>query len=331
MPRRAAATAHWRVSGVVGHTTATRLTTPRRSRSRARTRAGRVLPAPGAAETRNEPDSHDAIASSAATCHARSPLPAVMATALLIPDAASCVPRRTDRKGAAQRPERDGSAAGDVRVGLDLDHHPRLEQRGHLDERGRRADVPEDLAMRPADLLPARGVGHVDPRAHHVGRRRAGLLERGDQHLERAPRLVVGRQPLGRAAGDPDVRAGAHDARVADDRLPRRARPVALDQWRKCRRLVKTIATPASCAAATTSSSRTDPPGWMMARTPASIASAGPSANGKNASDARTVPSRLSTRAFSTASRTASTRLIWPAPMPIVARSRASTMALDFT
>ena len=36
-------------------------------------------------------------------------------------------------------------------------------------------------------------------------------------------------------------------------------------------------------------------------------------------------------RAFSTAIRTASTRLIWPAPMPIVCSSRASTIAFDVT
>ena len=49
---------------------------------------------------------------------------------------------------------------------------------------------------------------------------------------------------------------------------------------------MKTIAAPAASAAAMTSSSRTDPPGWMIDVTPASIASSGPSENGKNASDA---------------------------------------------
>ena len=42
----------------------------------------------------------------------------------------------------------------------------------------------------------------------------------------------------------------------------------------------------AASAAATTSSSRTEPPGWMIAVTPASIASWGPSAKGKKASEA---------------------------------------------
>ena len=53
---------------------------------------------------------------------------------------------------------------------------------------------------------------------------------------------------------------------------------------------VKTMATPASSAASTTSASRCDPPGWMIARTPAAIASCGPSAKGKKASEAMTAP-----------------------------------------
>ena len=62
-------------------------------------------------------------------------------------------------------------------------------------------------------------------------------------------------------------------------------------QWRKCRRAVNTIAISAASQASTTSWSRCDPPGWMIARTPASIASWGPSANGKNASEASAAPS----------------------------------------
>ena len=60
---------------------------------------------------------------------------------------------------------------------------------------------------------------------------------------------------------------------------------------------------------------------------------AAPSANGKNASLASTAPcvSWPSSRAFSTAIRTASTRLICPAPIPIVCRPRASTIAFDET
>ena len=51
---------------------------------------------------------------------------------------------------------------------------------------------------------------------------------------------------------------------------------------------VKTIAMPCSSAAATTSSSRTEPPGSITALTPASAAASMPSRNGKNASDAST-------------------------------------------
>ena len=46
---------------------------------------------------------------------------------------------------------------------------------------------------------------------------------------------------------------------------------------------------PCSLAAAITSASRTLPPGWMTARTPAAASTSRPSRNGKNASDAATV------------------------------------------
>ena len=48
---------------------------------------------------------------------------------------------------------------------------------------------------------------------------------------------------------------------------------------------------PAASAASTTSWSRTEPPGWMIAVIPASTASCGPSENGKNASEAIAAPS----------------------------------------
>ena len=47
---------------------------------------------------------------------------------------------------------------------------------------------------------------------------------------------------------------------------------------------------PAASAAAITSSSAFDPPGWMTAVAPASISAASPSLNGKKASDAATDP-----------------------------------------
>ena len=53
---------------------------------------------------------------------------------------------------------------------------------------------------------------------------------------------------------------------------------------------VNTMAMPASSAALITSSSRIEPPGWITAVAPASIATSKPSANGKNASEATTEP-----------------------------------------
>src|ERR1044072_922266 len=50
------------------------------------------------------------------------------------------------------------------------------------------------------------------------------------------------------------------------------------------------MAIPCSSAALITSSSRIEPPGWITAVAPASIATSSPSANGKNASEATTEP-----------------------------------------
>ena len=95
---------------------------------------------------------------------------------------------------------------------------------------------------------------------------------------------------------------------------------------------VKTIASPALSAAAITSLSRIDPPGWITAVTPAAAAASSPSAKGKKATEATTEPyARLSGRlaafaaasAFQAAMRALSTRFIWPAPMPAVARPLA--------
>ena len=61
-------------------------------------------------------------------------------------------------------------------------------------------------------------------------------------------------------------------------------------QCLKCRVPVNTIATLCSSAAAMTLSSLTEPPGWITAVAPASIATSKPSGNGKKASDATTEP-----------------------------------------
>ena len=81
----------------------------------------------------------------------------------------------------------------------------------------------------------------------------------------------------------------------------------ARPQWRKWRIPVKTMARPASSAAAITSSSRIEPPGWMTAVAPAAAAARSPSAKGKKASEATTEP--LVREAFSRAALPASSRL----------------------
>ena len=53
---------------------------------------------------------------------------------------------------------------------------------------------------------------------------------------------------------------------------------------------VNTMARPALSAAAITSASRIEPPGWITAVAPASAITCSPSGNGKNASDAATEP-----------------------------------------
>ena len=101
-------------------------------------------------------------------------------------------------------------------------------------------------------------------------------------------------------------------------------------QWKKWRVPVRYIVTPAACAAAITSSSRTEPPGCTTARHAGVEQHRSPSANGKNASEAATDPAARSP-ARVTASRHESTRLTWPMPMPTVAPSAASRIALDLT
>src|ERR1035441_2426135 len=79
-----------------------------------------------------------------------------------------------------------------------------------------------------------------------------------------------------------------------------------------------------------TSSSRTEPPGSTIARTPASASTCGPSAKGKKASLAATEP-RARSPALATASLAESTRLTCPIPIPTEACPEASRIALDLT
>ena len=98
-------------------------------------------------------------------------------------------------------------------------------------------------------------------------------------------------------------------------------------QCRKWRIPVNTMAMPAASAAAITSSSRTEPPGWMTAVAPARgcLEPVGEREERVRGDD-RAAGRRLGSRglggvsaAFCAAMRALSTRLIWPAPMPTVA------------
>ena len=95
---------------------------------------------------------------------------------------------------------------------------------------------------------------------------------------------------------------------------------------------VNSMASPAASAAAMTSSSRIEPPGWITAVAPASAAATSPSAKGKKASDATAEPTvrgssqplvSAASRALAAAIRALSRRFICPAPMPAVAPSLA--------
>ncbi len=79
-----------------------------------------------------------------------------------------------------------------------------------------------------------------------------------------------------------------------------------------------------------TSASLIDPPGWMIALTPAAAACSIESAFGKNASLASVDPFARSP-ALSAAIFTETTLDIWPAPTPTVLVPWQRTMAFDFT
>ena len=96
---------------------------------------------------------------------------------------------------------------------------------------------------------------------------------------------------------------------------------------------VSTIAMPCSFAAAITSESRRRPAGLdhrpdaVLGRDVEAVAEREERVGGHHCAR-RLSPS---SRAFIAAIRVESTRLIWPAPTPTVARPRANTMAFDFT
>src|SRR5262249_32405356 len=116
---------------------------------------------------------------------------------------------------------------------LDLDEHRGVDEAAHLDHRGRRTGLPQDLAVRATDLLPVtRDVDDVHARADDVRHPRTGPGEGRIDVLERLDGLGVGvagtydpALPVrGRGSRDVDDPPRPHGPRVADDRLPLRAR-----------------------------------------------------------------------------------------------------------
>ena len=102
-------------------------------------------------------------------------------------------------------------------------------------------------------------------------------------------------------------------------------------QCRKWRRPVKTIAMPAASAAAITSASLTEPPGWMIGRDARRRSGLrGRPGTERRRPSAATAPFARG-RPSPTASRQASTRLVRPPPIPYVAVSPATTIAFETT
>ena len=77
------------------------------------------------------------------------------------------------------------------RVSFDLNKHVAVDEPRHFDHAGGRADRPEDLAVRLADMFPIADVGHVDARADDILEARASFFERRLNILEHLDCLGV--------------------------------------------------------------------------------------------------------------------------------------------
>jgi hypothetical protein len=71
----------------------------------------------------------------------------------------------------------------DDRVGLDLDEKPRVEQTTNHKHRAGWPDLPEELSVCTADLLPVAGRGYVDAGANDVLGPSVEFSERRDDDL----------------------------------------------------------------------------------------------------------------------------------------------------
>ena len=157
-------------------------------------------------------------------------------------------------------------------------------------------DARPEIVERPASARPATrgrrvpglgeaGLCETPGWESWKGRPRRGRLQGGGVYPG-SPSPVSPKTPGGQSRKGRPRRGRLQGGGV----YPASARLAAGPQCRKWRMPVNTIATPAASAAAITSASRSEPPGWMTAVAPASIAATRPSANGKNASEATTEP-----------------------------------------
>ena len=156
----------------------------------------------------------------------------------------------------------------------------------------RRCDISRAFWSAQQDPGANQGQGHVPvPAARGI----AVDDESPPSRLHR--RLGVHRQvgPEATTAVEQDHRRPDHaiDRPIGGD-MRLKPRPALLHRIGQCRNTrvpVKAMAIPFSSAAAITSSSRIEPPGWITLVAPAATASSRPSANGKKASDAQADPS----------------------------------------
>ena len=109
-------------------------------------------------------------------------------------------------------------------------------------------------------------------------RRRRAAVARGGRRPRGARTTSSTRSPT--TARSRSTRPRSSSWSCSARRSVRRARGDLANQWRKCRVPVISIAPPTASTAATTSASRTEPPGWANAVTPAARQTSTASANG---------------------------------------------------
>ena len=247
--------------------------------------------------------------------------------------------RRDDRRAEALNGARADQHAFGAREaagerGGGEDDHAGEEDAAPAEEVGRAAAEQEEAAERDR-------VGGDDPLEVRRARSAATLPIDGSATLTiETSRMVM--KNAAQTTASAFQRRGSSSAislppcvcRLLKAREPRSIRRRSQPQCRKWRRPVKTIAAPAAFTAAmhlvvALRAARLDDRASRRRRARA----AGRPRTGRTRRSRATAPARSwpSSRAFSIAIRTASTRLIWPAPMPIVCRSFASTIAFEVT